>query len=132
MDATFFALTERLGRSLDSSRDEERWLADVGAQLQAYRAWLAQHVSASERDDGLFADLTATEPRVVPMVDRLRLDGRQLLSLADCALAALRRPDRSAREVRRVVGELVGLTRRYGARAAAAVHEALTVDIGVG
>ncbi len=132
MDATLYALAERLDRSLHSTRPENSWFAEVRAKLHAYRTCLLQLASRSDGDDGLFFDLTTTEPRVAHMVDQLRGDCRRLVELTDFALAAIDRPDRSVREVRHAVTELVQRTRRYHSRCTTAVHEAIAVDIGVG
>jgi hypothetical protein len=132
MEASLFALNDRLDGALRSSPATAAWLAEVRGQLQAYRMYLDAHVAASEARDGVYADLVETEPRVASHVDRLRVDCDLLRRLADASLAALDTPEPDAIGLRRRIRELIDVTRQYASRRVAIIHEAFAVDIGVG
>lgn len=132
MEASLFALNDRLDLSLRSSPASAAWLVEVRGQLQAYRIYLDAHATASEARDGVYADLLDAEPRVAPLVERLRSDCHTLRHLVDATLAAANAPEPDVIGLRRRTRELVDATRQYGSRRLGVTHEAFAVDIGVG
>jgi hypothetical protein len=132
MEASLFALNDRLANALRSSPASTAWLAEVRGQLQAYRIYLDAHIAASEARDGVYADLLDTEPRVAPHVERLRADCETMRRMADEALAAADATEPDAVGLRRRTRDLVDATRQYASRRVGVIHEAFAVDIGVG
>jgi hypothetical protein len=129
---SLFELDEPLERSLRSRHRGDAWLGEVEAKLHAFRAGLHRHVVGAEGEHGWFTELRDGEPRVEPIVRRARADVAQLDHLVTTLLAGLRHPGRATREIRHDLLCLVRATRRHRVRCQRLVHEALTVDLGVG
>jgi hypothetical protein len=131
MDATLTLLVDRVDRLIDAPDPDTRWRAVVAERVRELRAaWVVHHVHCDDAG-GLHQDLTELEPRVSPLVRRLRDESQRLIECCDTALDALRRnvPHAEAQEALR---ELVAQARRYRARATSVTYEAVSVDLGSG
>jgi hypothetical protein len=132
MEATLADQAEQIDRFVQTARDDARWRAEAMDHLRVFRAsWVRHHVTC-DAIGGLHADLTDTEPRVTPLVNRLRSESLRLIECCDFALAALRRPDSSLGEARHAMAEVGAQARRYRARMASATYETISVDLGCG
>jgi hypothetical protein len=132
MDATLAQLAEQLDEFLVDTRNDERWRAEAADQIRVFRAAWVRYHSSSDLTGGLLHDLTEADPRVTPLVRRLRSESLRLIECCDFALSALRRPDASPGEMRHALREVVAQARHYRSRAATATYESLSVDLGSG
>ena len=72
MDATLTDLVDRVDLMIDARDLDARWRAVTAERVRELRAaWVVHHVS-SDGDGGLHHDLAEAEPRVSPLVRRLR------------------------------------------------------------
>jgi hypothetical protein len=131
MDATLALLVDRVDRLIDAPDPDARWRAVVAERVRELRAaWVVHHVHC-DGDGGLHHDLTEAEPRVSPLVRRLRDESQRLIDCCDFALASLR-PGVPIGETQFALRELVAQARRYRARATSVTYEAVSVDLGSG
>jgi hypothetical protein len=131
MDATLSLLVDRVDRLIDAPEPDTRWRAVVAERVRELRAaWVVHHVHCDDAG-GLHHDLTEAEPRVSPLVRRLRDESRRLIECCDNALAELR-PGVPPEDAREALRELVAQARRYRARATSVTYEAVSVDLGSG
>jgi hypothetical protein len=132
MDATLTDLVDRVDRMIDAPVPDARWRTVVAERVRELRAaWVVHHVH-SDDDGGLHHDLAETEPRLSPLVRRLRDESMHLIECCDFALAALRRPDAPPGEAQHALRELVAQARRYRAHATTATYDTVSVDLGCG
>jgi hypothetical protein len=132
MDTTLTLLVDRIDRMIDAPDPDARWRTVVAERVRELRAaWVVHHVQCDGLG-GLHQDLTENEPRVSPLVRRLRDESRRLIECCDFALAALRRTDSPIGEAQHALRELVAQARRYRARATSVTYEAVSVDVGGG
>jgi hypothetical protein len=132
MDATLTDLVDRVDRMIDAPDPDARWRTVVAERVRELRAaWVVHHVS-SDGDGGLHHDLAEAEPRMSPLVRRLRDDSQRLIECCDFALAALRRNDVPLGETQHALRELVAQARRYRAHATSATYDTVSVDLGSG
>jgi hypothetical protein len=132
MDATLADLVDDLDRILAAPGADERWRQQATERVQCFRdAWVRYHVS-SDHEGGFYHDLEESEPRVSPMVRRLRGESLQMIECCDRALDALRRPAATEIEMRESIAQLAMNARRYRSRETTATYEAVAVDLGSG
>jgi hypothetical protein len=132
MDATLTDLVDRVDLMIDARDLDARWRAVTAERVRELRAaWVVHHVS-SDGDGGLHHDLAEAEPRVSPLVRRLRDESIRLIECCDFALAGLRRDDAPVGEIQHSLHEVVAQARRYRARATTATYDTVTVDLGCG
>jgi hypothetical protein len=112
--------------------DLDAWALGVGAAVGDLRAALADHVRGAEAADGLYAEIAATDPRLLPAVERLREDHRDLEQRIDRLATLLAGADPSVDAVRDAALELVVEISRHRHRGADLVWELYDVDIGGG
>jgi hypothetical protein len=129
---SLFDCAERLDKALRSRRVGAPWLAEVEAKLHAYRACLRQHVIAADGERGWISELRHEAPRVESLARRTRADFAELQADVVRVIANLTMASPATRQVRHDIRRLVDETRRHRARCARLVHEALSVDLGVG
>ncbi|HEX7094556.1 MAG TPA: hypothetical protein VF183_01645 [Acidimicrobiales bacterium] len=130
MDATLIELVRDIDRVLDAPSTDPHSRDELLARVERLRDAWVQHRARWESDDGLYHDLTETEPRVTPAVRRLRDDSLRLLTSCEVALATIRRPDASDDDIRRVTRDVTRHVERHLSLAAAATHDAVAVDLG--
>jgi hypothetical protein len=132
MDSTLADLVDDLDRILAAPGADERWRQEAIVRVLGFReAWVRYHVS-SDHEGGFYHDLEESEPRVSPMVRRLRGESLQMIESCDRALEALRRPGSTEVEVRESIAQLAMHGRRYRSRETTATYEAVAVDLGSG
>jgi hypothetical protein len=132
MDATLADLVDDLDRILAVPGADERWRREATGRVEAFReAWVRYHVS-SDHEGGFYHDLEESEPRVTPMVRRLRGDSLQMIASCDQALDALREPAATEAQVRGSIAHLALDANRYRSRETTATYEAVAVDLGSG
>jgi hypothetical protein len=111
MDATLTLLVDRVVRLIDAPDPDTRWRAVVAERVRELRAaWVVHHVNCDDAG-GLHQDLTETEPRMSPLVRRLRDESQRLIECCDNALAALR-PDVSHADAQEALRDLDAQARR--------------------
>lgn len=135
MESTLLDLIRDIDERLDTAVADDQRRTELIARVQELRDTWEQHRARWDGDDGLYYDLTAAEPRVTRMVQRLRDDSLRLLAQCDGALAMLRRlgttdePD-APRRALDAVRDVITHVERHLSLAASATHDALAVDLG--
>lgn len=117
------------------STDRTRlWAADVATSLGALRGVLEAHVTDTERDDGLFQELSVEEPRLIRAIDRMRADHVTLTTTADELAERLGRVgDGTDVDAIRAAGlDLIRALLVHRHRGSELVYEAYNVDLSVG
>lgn len=115
---------------------EHPWNDRVRENLSEVQAALERHVSSTEGDDGLFAEIDLTRPTLVRNVERLRREHVDLTQQAE----ALRRqvihygPEElpAFEKIRQQAARLLETLRHHQAREADLIFESLFTDIGAG
>ncbi len=114
-------------------RDIESWRADVIERLEGLRAAFADHVEETEREDGLYDEMSREASHVAARARRLRAEHaviQQALADArarvDGPLASEADVDALRDELQRLMGRIV----RHRQGGADLVWEAYAIDIG--
>jgi hypothetical protein len=129
---------EELGLAMDEATrvaaagqgpPDERWRA-LDAVIDRLSAALAVHVQKSEADNGLLQQVVTDAPRLVPMVERLKAEHRDL----EASLAEIRRRPSPADggdldALEKAVLALLADIERHRDLGATTVYDAYTVDI---
>ena len=127
-----FDRLERAAASPASERTAE-WCDAFTGRLRELRAAFAHHVELTEADDGLFAEIVATAPRLTHRTDELRHDHRDIedaLDRAEAQLGGVGLPDPKAIvHARDAAVELMGRISRHRHLGAELVYDAYNVDI---
>jgi hypothetical protein len=131
MDATLTDLVDRVDRMIDAPDPDARWRTVVAERVRELRAaWVVHHMT-SDGEGGLHRDLAESEPRVSPLVRRLRDESRHLIECCDFALETLRAAG-PVGDAQHALRELVAQARRYRAHATSLTYDAVSVDLGSG
>jgi hypothetical protein len=107
---------------------EGPWRGEIGAKLEVLGDALESHITATEDDDGLLAQIMSSAPRLARRVDRARSDHERLradLQQASVAVAA----DAAVTAVRDHVGALLIDLVRHRQLGSDLVYDAYNVDI---
>lgn len=135
MDSTLLDLIRDIDDRVDTAVADEHQRDELIARVQQLRDSWEEHRARWDGDDGLYHDLTTTDPRVTPMVRRLRNDSLRLLASCDGALAQLRQLDANSDpaahdRARAAVRDVTAHVERHLSLAASATHDAFAVDLG--
>jgi hypothetical protein len=132
MDSTLADLVDDLDRILAAPETGATWRRHAVDRVERFRdAWVRYHVR-SDHEGGFYHDLEESEPRVTPMVRRLRGESLQMIAWCDEALAVLRAPASTDAAVRDSITRLAVQAHRYRSHETTATHEAVGVDLGSG
>ncbi len=108
----------------------EDWCADVHDTLVEVSATFERHIATTEADDGLYAEIMATQPRFAGALERLRGEHTTIREAIAATLVSLRGVRASADEVREEVMGLLARLIRHRQHGADLVYEAYALDIG--
>ncbi len=106
---------------------ERAWADTAGAALTALRAAFTEHVTATEADSGLFAQVRCRAPRLDHACHVLSAEHRAIDASAEAVAAALPGNPTAGREAALALLALLG---RHRQRGADLMFEAYAVDIG--
>ena len=129
------AAFDRLERaaSRPASGHTREWCEVFDARLTELRAAFAHHVEVTEADEGLFAEIISTAPRLAHRTDELRQDHRDIEQAIDRAAARLvtdQHPDHKAVvHARDAALDLLTRISRHRHLGAELVYDAYNVDI---
>lgn len=107
------------------------WREMVAQATHRLRRTFADHLHATESDEGLFEEVLAEAPRLAPAVARLRAEHDEIENDLLALELALREPGAGERVRERAV-QLLGRLVRHRQRGADLVYEAYETDIGGG
>jgi hypothetical protein len=111
------------------------WTATVTKRLTEVRDAFDQHVSATEKPDGLYAEILERAPRLEANVQRLKDEHPTIAQSCDAMLSQLDateigEPDWPLDQARDDLQRFIGTVIRHRQRGADLVWEAYNVDIG--
>jgi hypothetical protein len=132
MELALSNLVERINRLAAAPGAGSEWRDAVIDAVQHLRTGWIRHRTGSDDDGGLYRDLTETEPRVSPLVNRLRDESRGVIECCDVALTSLARGDTPDAEVRHVLREITRRASRYLNHVTSVTYETVAVDLGCG
>jgi hypothetical protein len=107
---------------------ERQWRQELGTRLSELNEALEWHISSTEGDDGLLAEIVSSAPRLAHRVDRARADHEHLRSLLRAATDAVE-ADEGVASLRDQVVELLAALVRHRQLGSDLVYEAYNVDI---
>jgi len=107
-----------------------QWGAAMTEALGRLRDAFEHHVAVTESDNGLFAEVVETAPRLAHRADQLRRDHEAIRQAVAGALSAVKGVrDEGIEQAREEVVGLLGRVVRHRSRGAELVYEAWSVDI---
>lgn len=115
--------------------DDRAWFGQVAVAVRRVRWDLAAHVRAAEARDGIHAEISRAEPRLVSQTQRLAEEHRSMkgqIDLLDRLAASRTLMSRGGVEeaMRTRAIELLELVRRHRQRDSDVVHEAYVAELG--
>jgi hypothetical protein len=114
--------------------DVAGWAAAARVPVAHLREVLDAHVSGTEGDEGLFAEVRDHAPHLIPAVDRLRSEHAPLIAATEALAARLDdlQSDAEVEGVRDEGIELIGRLLAHRHRGAELVYDAYSIDISTG
>ena len=123
--ADLFAAVGRVEMVLAAPTARERWLDDVRHGIAALHDALDAHVEITEGDNGLFAEVIGTAPRLAHQIDALRTEHDEI----EQALDELLHIDDAAL-LRNAATSVLGRIVRHRQKGADLLYDAYNVDVG--
>jgi hemerythrin-like domain-containing protein len=113
---------------------ERAWTQRVKRDMQKVRELLEAHIHSAENDDGLFATLDATDPKLVREIEDLRQEHHKLLRMAGELHDSLHPGGEPPGflSLRKRATEFLTALRDHQANEVDLIYERLWIDIGVG
>lgn len=134
------AQRERLANAADdleqaitsASGDVVTWREQVEDALEELDAALANHIAMTETDDGLYADIVASAPRLINPINRLMHEHADLVHRVDSIkpLVASDPAELQVDLIRDQAFELLSHISLHRSRGAELIYESYAFDIG--
>lgn len=122
----------RVERAAARANGQADWIEQVRDAVGGLESALDRHQRETEAPDGLFAEIVDQSPHLVPAVDSLREEHREMASKCYAIRDSAAEPDVSPAELRRGIVGLLGNIMMHRQNGAELVFDACNVDLGTG